>query len=138
MICVLCRFDWLSMNLISMFTELTRDILATHFSTYDVKRLELYSQNMVDYHLIMDLLPSLSRLYFLGQLNVHLSPVQSVRILRGLENNGPYMHTKGIRIYEFIVSLLDLTIYSGPHCDIIIVEMSNYLLISRHNIHSCI
>jgi len=33
---------------------------------------------MVDYHLIVDLLPTLSRLYFLDQLDVHLSAVQTV------------------------------------------------------------
>jgi N-acetyltransferase 10 len=35
---------------------------------HDLKRLELYARNMVDYHLIADLLPTLSRLYFLGRL----------------------------------------------------------------------
>jgi N-acetyltransferase 10 len=31
---------------------------------YDLKRLEAYSKNMVDFHLIIDLLPSLARLFF--------------------------------------------------------------------------
>jgi N-acetyltransferase 10 len=53
--------------------------LEMYFTKYDVKRLELYSQNMVDYHLIVDLLPAISRLYFLNQINVQLSIVQSVR-----------------------------------------------------------
>ncbi|KAG5186846.1 GNAT acetyltransferase 2-domain-containing protein [Tribonema minus] len=35
---------------------------------HDLKRLELYARNMVDYHLITDLLPTLARLYFLGRL----------------------------------------------------------------------
>lgn len=51
-----------------------------HFTKYDIKRLELYSQNMVDYHLIVDLLPCIGRLYFLDQLDVHLSAIQSVSI----------------------------------------------------------
>ncbi len=43
-----------------------------------MKRLELYTQNLVDYHLIMDLLPAIARLYFLGRCDTHLSPAQAV------------------------------------------------------------
>ncbi|KAM3842509.1 RNA cytidine acetyltransferase [Diretmus argenteus] len=51
--------------------------LAVHFSPYDLKRLELYSRSMVDYHLIMDLIPTVARLYFLKQLgDVSLSAAQ--------------------------------------------------------------
>lgn len=40
----------------------------------------MYSNNMADYHLIMDLLPSLARLYFLNMMDdIHLSAVQSVQ-----------------------------------------------------------
>lgn len=52
--------------------------METYFTRYDVKRLELYAQNMVDYHLIVDLLPSISRLFFLNQMDIQLSIVQSV------------------------------------------------------------
>ncbi|KAJ8299182.1 hypothetical protein KUTeg_023242 [Tegillarca granosa] len=55
--------------------------LENYFTKYDVKRLELYAQNMVDYHLIVDLLPAIGRLYFLGQLDVHFSAVQSGMLL---------------------------------------------------------
>ncbi|XP_061182821.1 RNA cytidine acetyltransferase-like [Saccostrea echinata] len=55
--------------------------LELYFTKYDVKRLELYAQNMVDYHLIVDLLPAISRLYFLNQINVQLSIVQSALLL---------------------------------------------------------
>ena len=49
------------------------------FTTYDLKRLELYSQNMVDYHLIMDLIPSISKLFFLKKMSgFNLSAVQLV------------------------------------------------------------
>jgi N-acetyltransferase 10 len=54
--------------------------LEAHFTKYDVKRLELYAQNMVDYHLIVDLLPAISKLYFLGLIDTHLSVVQSVSL----------------------------------------------------------
>ncbi|WAR02866.1 NAT10-like protein [Mya arenaria] len=42
--------------------SLTRSELEMYITRYDLKRLELYSQNMVDYHLIMDLVPILARM----------------------------------------------------------------------------
>lgn len=42
----------------------------------------MYSRNMVDYHLIMDLIPAISRMYFLNQLgDLALSAAQSVGYL---------------------------------------------------------
>ena len=35
-----------------------------YISLFDLKRLESYSKNLVDFHLIMDLVPTLARLYF--------------------------------------------------------------------------
>jgi tRNA(Met) C34 N-acetyltransferase TmcA len=53
--------------------------LDVYLTKYDVKRLEMYSNNLVDYHLIMDLVPALARLYFLNHMgDTHLSAVQSV------------------------------------------------------------
>ena len=50
-----------------------------YFTSYDLKRLQMYSNNMADYHLIMDLVPSLARLYFLNMMgDTHFSAVQSV------------------------------------------------------------
>nr|CAI5852038.1 unnamed protein product [Callosobruchus analis] len=64
--------------------DLSKHELDIHFTNYDIKRLEMYSNNLVDYHLIMDLLPTLAKLYFLNQLgDVHMSAVQSA-ILLGL------------------------------------------------------
>ncbi|XP_069037739.1 RNA cytidine acetyltransferase [Lepisosteus oculatus] len=61
---------------------LTRAELAAHFSPYDLKRLEMYSRNMVDYHLIMDLIPTISRMFFLKQLgDISLSAAQSALLL---------------------------------------------------------
>lgn len=37
--------------------ELSHDQLMTHFNQYDLKRLELYSRNMADYHLVTDMIP---------------------------------------------------------------------------------
>uniref|UniRef100_A0A1A8N845 RNA cytidine acetyltransferase n=1 Tax=Nothobranchius pienaari TaxID=704102 RepID=A0A1A8N845_9TELE len=56
--------------------------LAAHFTPYDLRRLELYSRNMVDYHLIMDLVPAVARLFFLKQLgDVSLSAAQCALLL---------------------------------------------------------
>lgn len=63
---------------------LTRNELDYEFTSYDLKRLELYSQNMVDYHLIMDLMPSLSKLFFLKKISgFSLSAVQ-LALLAGI------------------------------------------------------
>ncbi|XP_077050613.1 RNA cytidine acetyltransferase isoform X1 [Siphateles boraxobius] len=56
--------------------------LAATFTPYDLKRLEMYSRNMVDYHLIMDMIPVIARMYFLKQLgNIGLSVAQSALLL---------------------------------------------------------
>lgn len=59
-----------------------------YFSVYDLKRLESYTQNLLDYHVIIDLIPSLARLYFMSMLDgetaetsVKLSPVQASILL---------------------------------------------------------
>lgn len=63
-------------------TALGREHLEALFLPYDLKRLEMYSRNMVDYHLIMDLIPAISRLYFLNQLgDLSLSAAQSALLL---------------------------------------------------------
>ncbi|EGG03283.1 uncharacterized protein MELLADRAFT_49560 [Melampsora larici-populina 98AG31] len=59
-------------------TEISR-----HFTPFDLKRLSSYSNNMLDYHVILDLLPSLTELYFSGQFNseTRLTGVQSSILL---------------------------------------------------------
>lgn len=62
-----------------MCAALRREELEALFLPYDLKRLEMYSRSMVDYHLIMDMIPAISRLYFLNQLgDLALSAAQSV------------------------------------------------------------
>jgi len=56
----------------------------SQLSAYDLKRLESYASNMVDYHMIMDLVPGLAREHFLtpaGQRGLSLSPVQAAILL---------------------------------------------------------
>ncbi|VVC39862.1 RNA cytidine acetyltransferase NAT10,tRNA(Met) cytidine acetyltransferase TmcA, N-terminal,Possible tRNA [Cinara cedri] len=56
--------------------------LDVHLSAYDILRLEKYCNNMADYHLIMDLLPTLSKLYFQNKFgDTHFSAVQKALLL---------------------------------------------------------
>lgn len=42
----------------------------------------MYSRNMVDYHLIMDMVPAIARMFFLNQMgDISLSAAQSVCII---------------------------------------------------------
>lgn len=56
--------------------------LAYYLGPHDLKRLSLYSRNLVDYHLITDLLPMLSKLYFLGRMpSTRMSHLQEAILL---------------------------------------------------------
>ncbi|KKA30179.1 hypothetical protein TD95_001178 [Thielaviopsis punctulata] len=50
---------------------------------FDLKRLEAYSNKMLDYHVILDLLPTLAQLYFSGRLrnSIKLTGVQQCILL---------------------------------------------------------
>lgn len=64
------------------------ELIEPYLNRFDLKRLESYSRNMVDFHLIMDLVPTIARLYF-NPGNVlpaglfTLSPVQAA-LLTGI------------------------------------------------------
>ncbi|OXB63228.1 hypothetical protein ASZ78_006517 [Callipepla squamata] len=61
---------------------ISRAELESAFIPYDLKRLEMYSRNMVDYHLIMDMVPTIARMFFLNQLgDICLSAAQSALLL---------------------------------------------------------
>ncbi|XP_027365798.1 RNA cytidine acetyltransferase 1 isoform X1 [Abrus precatorius] len=58
-----------------------------YLSPHDMKRLEAYVDNLADFHLILDLVPTLSHLYFQEKLPVTLSYAQaSVLLCIGLQN----------------------------------------------------
>ncbi|PFH63463.1 hypothetical protein XA68_10057 [Ophiocordyceps unilateralis] len=59
-------------------TELDRQ-----FSPFDLKRLESYANNMLDYHVILDMMPAVATLYFAGRLkaNIKLGGVQQCILL---------------------------------------------------------
>ncbi|RHZ58217.1 hypothetical protein Glove_375g29 [Diversispora epigaea] len=61
----------------------TKSALDAHFSAYDLKRLESYANNMLDYHVILDLLPTIAHLYFEGRFGkaIKFSGVQSSILL---------------------------------------------------------
>ena len=66
------------------FAVLTKSELLNTLTVFDLKRLDSYANNMVDYHLILDILPHISSHYFLHRLGeTSLSPVQQ-GILAGL------------------------------------------------------
>ena len=63
-------------------STLTAAQLSVLLTPYDTRRLELYSNNMADHHLVTDLLPVLARLVLTQQLgDLHLSPVQQVQCM---------------------------------------------------------
>lgn len=64
------------------------ELLSVHLSHHDMKRLELYARNMVDHHMILDTIPTLARLSFLGRISgLRLSQLQVVIFLAiGLQN----------------------------------------------------
>lgn len=53
------------------------------FSPFDLKRLDSYANNMLDYHVILDMVPTIATLYFCGRLKpaIKLSGVQSAILL---------------------------------------------------------
>ncbi|KAJ4970584.1 hypothetical protein NE237_003683 [Protea cynaroides] len=61
--------------------------LAEIMSPYDMKRLEAYTNNLVDFHMILDLLPLIVHQFFQEKLPVNLSYAQaSVLLCMGLQN----------------------------------------------------
>ncbi|AQZ13919.1 KRE33 (YNL132W) [Zygosaccharomyces parabailii] len=63
--------------------QLTKEQLDDLFSPFDLKRLDSYANNLLDYHVIIDMLPILALLYFTGKMQgfVSLSGVQSAIFL---------------------------------------------------------
>lgn len=63
--------------------QLTRDQLDEVLSPFDLKRLESYANNLLDYHVIVDLLPLIAHLYFSKKTgdDVSLSSVQAAILL---------------------------------------------------------
>ena len=63
--------------------SLTKTELDELFSPFDLKRLDSYANNMLDYHVILDMIPQIATIYFTGRLKpaVSLSGVQQAILL---------------------------------------------------------
>ena len=62
---------------------LTKPEIDASFSPFDLKRLDSYANNMLDYHVILDMIPPIAHLYFTGRLkpSVSMTGVQSSMLL---------------------------------------------------------
>ena len=63
-------------SLFSRSLEFTTTLIEQNFTDYDLRRLESYTRNLVEYHLILDLVPTLARLFYLNRLPIQLTVVQ--------------------------------------------------------------
>ncbi|KAJ2556587.1 N-acetyltransferase 10 [Coemansia sp. RSA 1933] len=61
----------------------TRADLDRDFSSYDLKRLDSYANNLIDYHVVLDMLPNIAQSYFASRFGsgVSLSGVQACILL---------------------------------------------------------
>jgi N-acetyltransferase 10 len=67
--------------------NMTKEQIELFITKYDFKRLEKYSKNMVNYSMIIDLIPTLAKLFFNNQLFISLSYIQAGVLLGvGLQN----------------------------------------------------
>ena len=62
-------------------SPLTWAEVSSLLTEFDLRRLESYADNLVDYHLVLDLLPVLAGLLFTGRMAVHLSFTQQAILL---------------------------------------------------------
>lgn len=71
------------LDLASLPEPLTKKDLDQIFSPFDLRRLDSYANNMLDYHVILDMIPQIAQLYFTGQLanGVSVTGVQSSILL---------------------------------------------------------
>ncbi|KAK4218425.1 nucleolar ATPase [Rhypophila decipiens] len=63
--------------------ELTKAELDRLLTPWDHKRLESYASGILDYHVVLDLIPTIAELYFTGRLrsSIELSPLQRAILL---------------------------------------------------------
>jgi tRNA(Met) C34 N-acetyltransferase TmcA len=96
------------------FLELNSQELAILLTPFDLKRLESYANNMLDYHVILDLLPIVASVFFQRRLgdDVRLTAVQSSILLAlGLQKKTiedvevrllpSFLFAKKLTIHEF-------------------------------------
>ncbi|KAB2574453.1 Nucleolar ATPAse [Lasiodiplodia theobromae] len=96
---------------------LTKAELDDVFSPFDLKRLDSYANNMLDYHVILDMLPTIAHLYFLGRLRsstgeLKLSGLQTALLLaiglqrRMLEDVGKELDLNSSQILAMFIKTM--------------------------------
>jgi N-acetyltransferase 10 len=74
------------------------------FSEFDIRRLNSYSKNLVDYHVIIELVPIIAKLYFMKKLPFGISFIQAA-ILVGI---GLQHHTlNDLNVFFLLFQYLD-------------------------------
>jgi len=64
--------------------HVSRELVDALFSAYDLKRLESYANQMLDYHVILDLLPQIANIWFDGKIedpSFKLTSIQAALLL---------------------------------------------------------
>jgi N-acetyltransferase 10 len=82
---------------------LTKEELDIYFSLFDIRRLESYAHNRLDYHVITDLMPTLAKLYFLGKFPITLPALQAT-ILVGFGLQHKSLDMLSVFISNFFVN----------------------------------
>lgn len=72
-------------------------LLKTYFTSYDLERMELYGKGVVDYHLIVDILPQIVKMIFTGEITIKGLSVQQKAILVALG----LQYKSVIRLYNY-------------------------------------
>lgn len=87
--------------------ELNSQELAILLTPFDLKRLESYANNMLDYHVILDLLPIVASVFFQRRLgdDVRLTAVQS-SILLALGLQKKTIEDVEVCLFYFLLSFL--------------------------------
>ncbi|CCJ30341.1 unnamed protein product [Pneumocystis jirovecii] len=93
---------------------ITKSELDTHLSPFDLKRLESYANNMLDYHTIIDMLPYIADLYFRGRFRnaIKMSGVQNAILLaiglqrRSLEDIEKELNLPSNQVLAMLVKIL--------------------------------
>lgn len=93
----------------SVFQPITaHELLSVHLTHHDMQRLELYGRNMVDHHMILDTLPTITSLLFQGRMpEIKLSYLQVAIILatglqhRDVDNIATELHLPVNQVLAF-------------------------------------
>jgi hypothetical protein len=96
---------------LTLSTELGSAELSILLTPFDLKRLESYANNMLDYHVVLDLLPTIASLFFEKRLGdgVRLTAVQSSILLAlGLQRKSiEEVEVSGMHFFFFLSTLLN-------------------------------